>query len=290
MSEPCKPGQGFSVETWHVTPKIAKEWLGMMTGNRPLRPRAVNRYAADMASGNWSLGVGSIDFDTRCNLINGQHRLHACIQSGCSFETVVHFGMPPEAYAQEDTGLGRKLSDVLHHQGERNAATLAAAIGLGWRWENGYLLTQGRSSSRAEQLDWLAKNPGVREFIIPGSNVARFASVSHAPWTTLLYRISFVEPDEVAAFGARVASDVGLPEGSPILAYHRWAKGLGRYAGGRPQPATYLAFAAKAWNAWITGVSVKQLVWRRGGRSPEAFPTLLDASGAPHPFGPEGAA
>jgi hypothetical protein len=35
------------------------------------------------------------------------------------------------------------------------------------------------------------------------------------------------------------------------------------------------AYVIKAWNAWRSGEEPKRLYWRRGGGSPEAFPTPI---------------
>lgn len=64
-----------------ITPEIAKSIL-KNTVNRRVSTGSVRAYANDMKNGNWDENVGSaISIDVNGNLVDGQHRLLAVVQS-----------------------------------------------------------------------------------------------------------------------------------------------------------------------------------------------------------------
>jgi hypothetical protein len=73
-----------------VTPEMAREWLDANTGV-PFnsQPHKVDQYARDMASGHWPLTGEGIRFDEADQLVDGRHRLRACVKSGVPFLTYV---------------------------------------------------------------------------------------------------------------------------------------------------------------------------------------------------------
>lgn len=75
-----------------ITPELAESWLAQNTFNRPVSMRVVRRYAADMASGSWHLNHQGVAFDSAGVLVDGQHRLHAIIRSGCTVSMMVTWG------------------------------------------------------------------------------------------------------------------------------------------------------------------------------------------------------
>lgn len=75
-----------------VSPELAKEWLKSNTFNRKVSQSTVNRYARDMASGNWRLNHQGIAFDGQGVLVDGQHRLEAISKSGATVRIMVTWG------------------------------------------------------------------------------------------------------------------------------------------------------------------------------------------------------
>ena len=75
-----------------VTPELAKSWLESNTFNRKVSQHTVQKYAADMRSGNWHLNHQGIAFDDKGTMVDGQHRLFAVIDSGVTIEMMVTWG------------------------------------------------------------------------------------------------------------------------------------------------------------------------------------------------------
>lgn len=95
-----------------ITPQKAQEMLDKTTKeNRRLRTPVVDGYVRDMLAGKWRLGT-VIAIDTEGNVIDGQHRLNAVIESGTTQQFYIRSGVEPEN-AIFDTGAPRTLHDVL---------------------------------------------------------------------------------------------------------------------------------------------------------------------------------
>lgn len=111
-----------------VTPQKAERWLKKNEVNRRLRDSHITRLARDMDEGRWELNGESVKFDSAMNLLDGQHRLMACVRAGKPFYTVVVYDVRPEAMKNIDIGIKRQFSDRLKLEGVEKYHTLIASI------------------------------------------------------------------------------------------------------------------------------------------------------------------
>ena len=99
-----------------ITPEIATKMLEKNFVNRRLNKDRIATYAHDMKNGAWekvSDGL-SLQFDSDENLMNGQHRLNAIIQSGVS-QNMFIFQSDISSSAMSvpfDTGMIRSLAMI----------------------------------------------------------------------------------------------------------------------------------------------------------------------------------
>lgn len=113
-----KGAHGTRVEKMLVTPALATKWLTeTQHGNRPLSNSRVQEYAGEMAKGQWRLTHQGVAFDAEGNLVDGQHRLWAVIESGCSVYMFVAFGLSKECVIEIDGGRPRNIADRLGYCG-----------------------------------------------------------------------------------------------------------------------------------------------------------------------------
>ena len=104
---------GVWAEVCVVTPAIARDWIQVNTKNRRIRSAKVDQYDASMRAGRWAFNGQAIVFDVHGRLMNGQHRLLACIKAGVSFKVLVVHGVDAEAFDTLDTGAARTAGDIL---------------------------------------------------------------------------------------------------------------------------------------------------------------------------------
>ena len=107
---PFKPKPShLSMEIVRVSPSMAEKMLGRNTRNRSLNQRQVTRWAQSMTAGEWLVTGEAIKIASTGDLLDGQHRLAAVIESGCTVLMLVVKGLHPETQDVMDTGRARTL-------------------------------------------------------------------------------------------------------------------------------------------------------------------------------------
>ena len=101
----------LSVET--ITPEMAKKYLMFNTSNRKARKSLIATYAREMCSGNWKLTHQGVAFDCNGTLLDGQHRLHAIVDSGVSVQMLVARGVESKTQLVMDDHAKRNAGDAL---------------------------------------------------------------------------------------------------------------------------------------------------------------------------------
>lgn len=101
-----------------ITPEIAHEWLRGNTINRPVKQHYVRMLASDMELGRWKRNGETIKRNGRL-LLDGQHRLLACIMANTPFETLVVDGIDRDVFPTIDDGCPRSRIDTLAVAGEK---------------------------------------------------------------------------------------------------------------------------------------------------------------------------
>lgn len=267
-------GNTFEITTQVISPSTAEAWLERNVANpRQLRVKTWKRYAEDMIADAWAVPTGFIGFDTDNNLVNGQHTLSACADSGRSIVSVVIYGVPLPAIEAMDRGMKRALADTFHGRGFLNPRDLQSAVNVSWKWDRGRLTARNRPPTDHQALTWFEANPGLADCIQeawPLRKVGMRVSVV-AP---LLYRAMRIDPDAAGELIEKAVTGVGLDEGDPILAWK--ASVLNKFK--RKDSQVYaLALAVKVWNARVQGQQLTLLKWAREAN--ERFPQMVDVDG-----------
>ena len=97
-----------------ITPLEAAEILiDRNKSNRNVLHNRVHQYSRDMLAGKWTTNGDPIRFDKDDNLVDGQHRLHAIVESSTTQEFIIITGLDHDAIYTIDTGKARNGGDVL---------------------------------------------------------------------------------------------------------------------------------------------------------------------------------
>lgn len=126
----------INVQIQSVNPAQAKFWLSHNSNNRHLRQMRVEQYTKDMLAGRWTMGLNAIGFYDDGMLANGQHRLHAIVESGTTQQFIIVRGLTRRDGMNIDTELSRSLVDAARISGSDKSlsatiASTARAIELG---------------------------------------------------------------------------------------------------------------------------------------------------------------
>lgn len=261
------------------TPATAREILrDLNPRNRKLRDVLVERYAADMAAGDWLVNGETIKFDTSGALIDGQHRLAAVVRAA---DTVPRLrvrmltveGLDPAAQNVTDTGLKRTPGDVLHLAGIKNANNLASMIRALIRVETGRAFVAKGSRqmvTNSEMLHWLQAHPESMRFMDETGWRIRRSGVPHGPGSAAFWMLHQLDLWAGAEFLERLVTLTDLPKGSPILTLNHRITSL-RVNRSRLEATEWMAMVFTAWNAWVRDEPLPRLPERRGWTA-DTFP------------------
>lgn len=266
----------LTVETREITPEEALAILERNENNRTVRHNRVQQYARDMKSGKWRLNGSTILFNGSGKLIDGQHRLLACVVAGKPFTSIVISGLTDADHSTIDTGMTRTFSDELRWRGETRVASLAAVCLLGFTYDNDQPGKAGKTSaSRAELISWLKKNPDVRESVLASNGVKDLLIRESAFAITHYLVLREHGADAAAAFRNHLISGTDYGEGDPCLALRRWATTKAQVSALRPSTVEWFAICLKSANHFLRGQPIQQLGWKRLGAKRENFPAIV---------------
>lgn len=263
-----------------ITPEVARRWLGYNYRNRTLREGGKRDYSADMRQRNFTINGSTITFtrphragedelvpEGSVSLLDGQHRLESCVSSGTPFVTYVAYGLAPEVRLTVDTGIKRKLPDVLKLSGEHSTYVLASVITRCHSWETGnyHLNAKRGGKTHTALINFLEEHPEVRRSV----QVAMQTRAAFSETTSYSLRQSvlglahwlFMQVDETAApeFFVRLGDGAKMETHDPLmflrrrfvrdLSVKRQEDGDSRRQLPTVEDWQYLCYIIRTWNA-----------------------------------------
>lgn len=249
-------------------------------GNRYVRQAKVDAMVRDMKNGDWRSEVaGPIIFTDAGVLIQGQHRLTACVKSAMELLTEILFGVEEAAIDVMDSGIKRTVADVLRMKGVAQAGQVSSAANLYLQFSTGI----GRSyqPSNNEILHLVLQREDIGQIVRLARSVTQACGLKTAPLAVVLMKATDVgAPDaDIKAFvgelqsGVRAEDGKGLGATSPTFRLREWAQRQARLPRARQQasPSVAYVYGAKAWNKWFTGEPMTTLRFTRGEEFPEVW-------------------
>lgn len=260
------------IERVTLTPDKAKQLLEQNPlRNRPIRTNHVVELAADMAEERWIFNGDTIKLgraEGKGFLIDGQHRLLACIAAGVSFETIIVRDLPDGAVKTTDCNAVRSVVDALHMAGVTRMGETAS-------W--GHIARMLDSYARFGASALYAHNPVSRTDVLDyATENVELVTAAHAigkqlkdvmPITvsgTVWALTQRANTDKSNEFFGGLMSGQDLPAGSPVLALRarllQARMGNRRY---RLAPRDTMGLVIRAWNAFIAGEDMDKITVRQ---------------------------
>ncbi len=242
-----------------VTPAMAAKWLEQEDPNRRLSHGTGDAYARLMTAGEWELNGEAIQFDNEGRLLNGQHRLHACVKSGVAFDVVVVRGLPTETQRTMDDPRRRSALDQQRLLASDTPSQAVAAA----RWLLKLRLASTGSAKRTtntEVLGVLAKHPGLSDSARKVGERVLILAPSIA--TTFHYIGSELLKNPDRAEAMLKVLEEGVPD-YPGCAMHAWREKLiraQRHGGQGLSGVDQFDGTSHAWNLFVAHTPVKRFV------------------------------
>jgi hypothetical protein len=213
------------LDGWHeISPAGAIEILEGRIKNRNLSEHVAEFYANSMKNNHWRKNGEPLIFDERCRLLDGQHRLRACILANLPFTSYCIFGVEASAFDTMDQGKTRGASDIATIRNMKNASLVAAIAKLAISSKEGAeAVYSGNKLPNYEVNSYLSRHVAELEAAATFINKYRSKLTSVVNITAALSGFVFYtarRQDEKLAmeFIEKLATGVGLEKGSPILA------------------------------------------------------------------------
>lgn len=249
------------IEVTMVTPDIANAWLDKNSKNRKLTEHTVKKYVSDMKRGAWRLSGDAIRFSRDGTLLDGQHRLVACIRAGVPFETLVVYGLDDDARDVMDTGKSRTIADVLEFHGITNSRRVSSAVRQLIVYRDGYATSRSASISHSEVMTALYAHPNITKSVAVSGNVIQRLPLAGIGF--LHYSASFFAGQKEAADAMIDVLRTGVPsyDGDAMHAFRE--RLLRRHAEGdrgNHDANTFTLFYA--WNAYVDKKPLNVVRWQ----------------------------
>src|SRR5262252_3854264 len=204
-----------------VTRDQARRWLLQVSADkqRTLSEAHYKHFITDMNAGNWQPRVAEVNFDTRWNLMNGQHVLTALIHSNLEKVMLkVSIGHEPEEFAGFDKNRKRSAGDDLKVKGVDKPNEVAAVARALWQYEKGFFSgnkwTSARSSNvwptAAETCESVEKHPGIQKHLckLPAF---RGSGISISAFRAASYVLEQIDQKQAEKFMRSLVEGIEIP-------------------------------------------------------------------------------
>lgn len=220
LSEP-RASAWSGVVKW--MPKISAEFLDTRNSRNRLRSkRHITHLAGMMRKGNFRLTGEPILIDWDGILVNGQHRLAACVEANVPFWCFVTANLDPEVFKHVDQNLTRSLAKHLEREKETHPGHLAVLLRLIPEFFASGNVKVGVFEKRdpEELIAGLVRYPGLRESAVFAHSITRLEqpriSLFNGRGTLSVLHWLFSRVDrELAEQFLRYAVSTGIPISKP---------------------------------------------------------------------------
>lgn len=261
-----------------MTPEMARNLLKYNKVNRRLRAYHVRRLAALMMGGRWRFNGDTIRLDKNGDLMDGQHRLNAIIDTSMTIAVVMITGVERSAMSTIDTArLQRSFGDVLSLKGGSDRYQQLVGNAISWlcRYDRGVLPQMSLPENRieADEIEVKFANCPKVQDAVERCMIAKNI-VSPSMLGCVYYILTRVNQFELADRMVDTLVDPSkVPLQDPFYLLRQWfihqSKGSKRR-----HPTETFAYMFKAINYAYHGHQPKVLLYKADGLRAEQFPVL----------------
>ena len=262
-----------------INPEYALKLASKNKNNRPVRRKTVLTFARAMKCGHWACNGQGIILDKDGNILDGQHRLYAIIESGETIAMLIVRGVDKADYNTMDIGNIKNNSDFLAVNKQANPKILSSTIKNVSLYQGGFGRQMGGSGAHSaftprmmeEALD---ENKKIVDSVSFAMGNWKGTPLPHTAIATLHYIFTQIDAKLGNEFMEKLANGNIAELSSPILKlrnflYQRKAELKSR--GIAMHRSHQFGIAIKAWNAWINGKTISEFDLKKGEEFPKAL-------------------
>lgn len=254
-------GIEISVET--ITMQTALELLETNSHNRRVRSAHVKMLSEQLVAGEWNFNGDTICISNKGILLDGQHRLMACVETGVSFETIVVRGLEDESQETMDIGSKRSAGDALKLAGFPQGVNLAASLTLIDVWQRHGIMTRSGRYGRItpkQAVDLAHEHEGMVDFV---KNTKR-GDLPHffvpSVISAMEYLTTKAHEEDSLEFWNGIAYGEGLKDGDVRLALRRRMLNYSGTVSSQTNQSMQALMIIEAWNHFSPNRQERKLI------------------------------
>ncbi len=262
-----------------ITPAEAKQILLAMPPQRPLSAANVRYFRGLILAGRFVVTHQGIAFDRFGMLVDGMHRLTACIEADRAIAVQATFNMSRDFFHAMDRGKVRSAADDLVTAAitgtVKEASLLATASRVLYQMDNGFApwVTPNKSEfGLPEMQEVIARHPNLQwcvDWVYRHKSCWRGIGMGVAAGLyTALRERSYTK---AAEFMEQIAKGENLRHGDPAYAFREYKRALGPNSGKYHRQAIMIVLV-RCWNAFVEGRQLLKVTSHMRGE--EAFPAI----------------
>jgi len=279
---------GLYIDIQTITPQEAKEILDGQIKNRNVSDAVVKRYARQMKAHKWKLNGETITFGSGM-LIDGQHRLHACIKADVPIKVICVVLDNNEAFNTIDSGKRRNVADVFSINGMKRTGAMAASLAVIHKIDTTGEISAagGGRSARIENHECeelLLRYPNLDTSVKQAQKWYKLLKIKATATSCLNYMLrrveGRVEDEESTTLADKFLNQVfygeNLTKGSPCLVLRNaFIKHVTHNA--QPETRYIIKAGILCWNNWLKGKNMDRISVRSDNMIPQPdTPTIND--------------
>jgi hypothetical protein len=264
-------GEERTICNYVMYPDMARLLLENNRMNRPLRESLVSGLKHKMTTGKWLNNYDAIIISSDGILLDGQHRLAACIAGNIEFVCDIRVMADKSHFPEINTGVSRTPGDTLNIAGYKNYNQLALAATYLFHYKNDSLLYKNKLP-REDILKIVKEYPDILDVSLTYAERAyHYTCLSKGVGMFLHYAFSEIDSDMANEFFNKFSTGENMEHGDPELAITRLLLN-NKNSNKRYDKITLMAFIIKAWNARRKGKKLSVIRWEQ---KVEKFPSIL---------------
>lgn len=245
-----------------VIPSVAQAWLDQNVHNRKVSDHLVRRYMRDMKDGTWRVTGDGIRFSKSGKLLDGQHRLIACVRAQTNFETFVVYGLDDLDQEFIDIGKARNIVDIFDLRGIQNSRRLSSSLRLLLAYKDGVANVRSQAYSPAVITAALERHPNITKSVALTNNIPKGAPIAAIGFLHYVGKFMIKKPDVSDAMHETWLRGIPHYEGDPM---HYLRERLIRKSDAaemvKPEVLQYTIF--HAWNMLCDSAKVTHIRWQK---------------------------
>lgn len=266
--------QRLELRILNVGPDLAQAWLDKNTNNRNEARGNRAKISRSMEMDDFKFLGDPVRFDTDGNLLDGQHRLRAIVDTGTEVPLLIIRGFRPEAQLYMDQGKMRQAGDQVKLAGitGQSGNNWAAIARLIIRWDAGDVLGNLLVPGTAEIVAFCEehKDQMARAVSAAAAQYRRIGGRKPVAGATF-YFAELIDAQLAHKFFRQLATGEDLRAGDPVFALRDTLlkrKGTG---GTKLNANEELALFVRAWNGARAGEVLQRLQLPREGLKAYSF-------------------